>query len=121
MIAGRYFVTPHAVRRFQERIAPWMSYSQALGTIIRCLEETTCRPTPLHHEPGLMIRVRRPYNFRAVIKPSEEGAPVVATILRSGRAQKERQGKGARERSRERWEQAQKARSACGATGGGVD
>lgn len=95
MIAGRYFVTPHAVRRFQQRVAPRLSYRQALGTIIRCLEETTCEPVPLHHEPGWMIRVRRPYNFRAVVRLAEDGTMVVATILRSGSNRRGRQRRAA--------------------------
>lgn len=33
--AGRWFVTPHAVRRYIERIDPSMSYERALGAIIQ--------------------------------------------------------------------------------------
>lgn len=39
MIAGDYFITPHAVRQFQSRIAPWMTYEQALAAIIRELSD----------------------------------------------------------------------------------
>jgi hypothetical protein len=39
MITGDFFITPHAVRQFQNRIAPWMNYEQALGAIIRELRD----------------------------------------------------------------------------------
>lgn len=84
MIAGRYFVTPHAVKRFRQRIIRGMTYEQALGAIINGLERTRSEPRRLHDGTGWMIRCRRPYNFRAVVKPTDEGAPAVVTILRSG-------------------------------------
>lgn len=34
MIAGRWFITPHAVRRFIERYCPTLTYEQALGHLV---------------------------------------------------------------------------------------
>lgn len=90
MIAGRYFVTPHAVHRFRERIAPGLTYDQALGAIIRGLEEATSEPRPAHSGTGYYVRVRRPYAFRALIVPGDGSFPAVATVIRSG------QGRGGR-------------------------
>lgn len=84
MIAGRFFVTPHAVERFRERIAPHLTYEEALGAIIHGLKETTSAPKPRGDTGAITIRVRRPYNFRAVIMPGDGPAPAVVTILRSG-------------------------------------
>lgn len=33
MIAGRWFITPHAVRRYIERVRPGLDYEQALAEI----------------------------------------------------------------------------------------
>lgn len=33
-VRGRFFVTPHAVRRYIERCKPWLSYRRALGELI---------------------------------------------------------------------------------------
>lgn len=38
MIAGKWFVTPHAVHRYIERMAPELSYEQALGRLVRMVE-----------------------------------------------------------------------------------
>jgi hypothetical protein len=97
VIAGRYFVTPHAVERFRERIAPHLSYGQALGAIIRGLEETTSEPRPAHSGKGYYVRVRRPYAFRALIVPGDGPFPAVATVIRSGAGRG-----GTRERERRR-------------------
>jgi len=46
MNAGPYFVTPHAVERFRERIAP-LTYNQARVAIIHGLAETNSTPRRL--------------------------------------------------------------------------
>lgn len=91
MIAGRYFITPHAVERFRERIAPHLTYDQALGAIIRGLEETKSRPVPAHSGGGHWIRVRRPFAFRALIVTGDGPLPAVATVLRSGNGRSDRE------------------------------
>lgn len=82
---GPAFVTPHAVRQFQARIAH-LPYELALAAIIRGLSKpANTRPTS--NGRAVRVRVRRPYQFRAIVRPSQGGQghlPIVVTILRSG-------------------------------------
>lgn len=84
MIAGPVFVTPHAVEQFRARVAPDLSYEEALGAIIRALSGQDGKVSFRASTRGVVARARRgTYSFRAVIvngKPS----PVCVTILRSG-------------------------------------
>lgn len=86
MIAGRYFITPHAVRQFQARIAPWMSYEEALAVIIKGLKYDA-KPPKAMESNAYYIRVKGEWNFRAVVRDGER-QPVVITILRSGRGKR---------------------------------
>lgn len=84
--SGKYFVTPHAVHRYQERIED-VPYRVALGRIIGGLNgEGAMEPKGLP-EGTVGIRVRRPEpGFRVVVDDREpEGPlPAVVTVLRSG-------------------------------------
>lgn len=91
MFAGEFFITPHAVRQFQSRIAPWMSYEQALAAIIRELRGAgEFRPTM--NGKACYVRTNGEWRFRAVIREGEykKGAvkPAVITILRGGKGKK---------------------------------
>ena len=86
MFTGNLFITPHAVRQFQSRIAPWMTYEQALGAVIRELGGVKeARPT--ENGKAYYIRTRGQWEFRAVIREGEI-QPAVVTILRSGKGKK---------------------------------
>jgi hypothetical protein len=88
MFTGNLFITPHAVRQFQSRIAPWMTYEQALSTVIRELGGVQeARPT--ENGKAYYIRTRGEWQFRAVIREGEI-QPAVVTILRSGKGRKRR-------------------------------
>ena len=81
---------PHAVCQFQSRIAPWMSYEEALGTMIRAL-----RGARDFHVTGngktRYVGTAGEWQFRAVIADgAAEGLPVVITILRGGKGRKRR-------------------------------
>lgn len=90
MLAGELFITPHAVRQFQSRIAPWMTYEQALGAVIRELRGVTdFRVT--ENGKARYVRTRGQWEFRAVIQEGEQ-QPAVVTILRSGRGKKRKAG-----------------------------
>lgn len=81
MIDGTVFVTPHAVERFRERIAA-LAYDDARAAILDGLTRIAGAPA------NGVVRVRRgPFAFRARIGPPPGPglAPVVVTILRSGR------------------------------------
>lgn len=76
---GIAFVTPHAVQRFQERVAD-LEYNYALAAIIEGLENPVSSQIS-GHQKGLVVSVQHPYRFRAVLMPGGKGKPVVATIL----------------------------------------
>lgn len=85
MIAGALFITPHAVRQFIARIAPRLTYEQALGAIIRELAAHGGPLRPSASGVALQTRVHgERYSFRAVLMPGEGSQPAVVTILRSG-------------------------------------
>lgn len=66
MFAGDFFITPHAVRQFQSRIAPWMTYEEALSTVIRELRGAK----DFHiteNGKARYVRTRSQWQFRAVI------------------------------------------------------
>lgn len=83
MIAGEYFITPHAVRRFIELIAPGLDYEHALAAIIRGLRDHAGEPKPTR-SGAVYIRVRGEHRFRAIIGPGEGGRLAVVTVCRSG-------------------------------------
>lgn len=77
---GDAFVTPHAVRRFQQRIAP-LPYEAALSAIIGGIYNRERKP--LRNGVGWYVRSRRPYPFRACLRASAAGSlPVVFTVLK---------------------------------------
>lgn len=88
MIAGDFFITPHAVEQFRERIAPWLSYEQALGEIIKELRYANdFRPT--QNGKAFYVRTKGKWKFRAIISGGYD-RPAVITILRSGKSKKRR-------------------------------
>jgi hypothetical protein len=88
MLTGDFFITPHAVRQFQSRIAPRLTYEQALGAIIRGLSDAKDFHVT-ENGKARYVRISGEWQFRAVIAEGEEDAqPAVITILRSGRGKK---------------------------------
>lgn len=81
-IAGDVFVTPHAVRRFQERISP-LPENQALAAILHSLRDVHS-VRPAQNGKGLHVRTKAPWRFRAfIVPPTLPGnAPSVVTVLR---------------------------------------
>lgn len=82
MIAGEYFITPHAVKQFIRRMAWNMTYEEALAAIIkglgRDIESIKSNPTG-----ATIIRVKGEWKFRAVVRDN-----AVVTILKSGRCRR---------------------------------
>lgn len=82
--AGRWFITPHAVRRYVERIDPRASFEVALATLIdhgeraRFLRATTGERGPIE-----IWRGPRPRRLRFVVAParSAEEKPQMLTCL----------------------------------------
>jgi hypothetical protein len=82
-----YFITPHAVRKFQERVAQ-LPYDEVIMVVARAL---SVAPIEKHgatqNGRGMSIRVTDPFDFRAVILPGRDASekPAVVTVLKSGR------------------------------------
>lgn len=81
--AGLWFVTPHAVERYRERVkhARRLSYEQALAELIRASHTAKFKGT---REGGAMLfRGPKPLRLRFVVQPPPEpGAlPQFITIL----------------------------------------
>lgn len=75
MIAGRWFITPHAVARYRERIAPGLTYEQALAELIR-LSLAARRCGEERSLPGAFLwRGPRPLRLRCIV---QERVPVGA-------------------------------------------
>jgi hypothetical protein len=80
---GQVFVTPHAVRRFRERIAP-LPENHALAAIIHSLASPAVSVRPTQNGRGLAVRTKAPFRFRAFVMPPPEagGLPSVVSIMR---------------------------------------
>lgn len=84
MIRGGYFVTPHAVRRFRDRIRA-LGFDDAREAILASLASPkSVRPFP--DRPGWCVRTEHPYRLRVVVMPPDGSPgrplPAVTTVLR---------------------------------------
>ena len=80
---GRWFVTPHAVRRYRERVpgARKLSYEQALGRIIK--DSWRAHFVRIERNGMELWRVGKPWRTRYRVAPAEgAGLPVLMTVLR---------------------------------------
>lgn len=79
-ITGRFFVTPHAVERYIERIHPGIKYEQALREI---LEHADRAHRVKEIEPGVSEwRARPPLRLRFRIAEHGPDLPQVLTVLK---------------------------------------
>ena len=80
--AGAYLVTPHAVRRFQERIAP-LPERHALAAIIRSLANPPVSAKLQKDGVTVRIRTRHPWKLRAFVAPPTRPGdlPCVVTVF----------------------------------------
>lgn len=81
--AGRWFVTPHAVQRYRERIDPRATYEQALGVLVR--ESESARPVK-PWKGGAMLykgsKLSRGAHLRMVVGCDKaSGLPQLITVL----------------------------------------
>lgn len=87
---GRFFITPHAVRRYIERVRPGISYHRALGELV-IITSAGKRVGPTHDGRGEMWRgpkigtkakQDRRSRLRFVVSRGEPGElPQVVTVL----------------------------------------
>jgi hypothetical protein len=88
---GRWFIAPHAVRRFIERAWPGATYEEALDRLIELSE--VARLVRADHTPGVDL-YRTPAEpggrgrIRLLVSRRLPGAPQLVTILVGGREKK---------------------------------
>lgn len=80
---GKYFITPHAIEQFRNRIHN-LPYEDVLAIILKGLQDNAMPARPSENGDSDYIRVRAKavgdYNFRAVVRDG-----VCVTILKSGK------------------------------------
>lgn len=76
--AGRWFVTPHAVRRYVERCRPRLDYESALAELI---EQSHGAHFVRHQSNGDLWRGPRPWRFRFVVGHADGGLAPLLTVL----------------------------------------
>lgn len=76
---GRFFATPHAVRRFRDRIRPHLSYDQARRQLLRIA--ATAHPVKERRDGNWLWRAAKPTRLRLVIGAGEGPLPAIVTVL----------------------------------------
>lgn len=81
MIAGRFFVTPHAVRQYRDRHrrGEGLSFDQALEELIR-LSDQARYVKPMDTDAELW-RLPGRKKIRLVVRPGEGKKPSIVTVL----------------------------------------
>lgn len=80
MIAGRWFITPHAVKRYQRRCGGPPRYEDALSELIKLSDEAHfVKDKDLGIE---LWRTGKPLRMRMYVSIRGEGLPQLVTVLR---------------------------------------
>lgn len=82
-LSGRWFITPHAVRRYIERCpgARRLTYEQAFGQLIS--ESELAHLVKARRNPGEELwRGGKPHRLRFVVARGNGGLPQLVTVLR---------------------------------------
>jgi hypothetical protein len=77
-VSGRFFVTPHAVARYQERVHRGISYERALGEILEAAERAHYVKD---YNGGQYWRGPKPMRLRLLVNNAIEGLPQIVTVL----------------------------------------
>lgn len=76
---GKWFITPHAVERYRERIDPRASYEVALA---RLIDESMSAKRVKEISPGVALyRGRKPRRLRYCVAEKGEMLPQLLTVL----------------------------------------
>lgn len=76
---GKWFITPHAVRRYVERCRPGLFYELALGELVAASETAKLRREV---EPGVLEYVGpKPHRWRYRVATGGQGLPQLLTVL----------------------------------------
>jgi hypothetical protein len=78
--SGNWFITPHAVERYRERVAPRMAYEMALW----CLVQLSMQAHRVRDKaPGIeMWRGPKPERLRFLVATGNSGLPQLLTVLK---------------------------------------
>ncbi len=77
--AGRWFVTPHAVQRYRERLDRSATYEQALAQLIRWSAAAVLKHPDWH--PGIdLYRSPKPWRARLYVSRRGPGLPQLVTV-----------------------------------------
>jgi hypothetical protein len=70
--AGRFFITPHAVRRYAQRVRPGASYNEALTDMVRLSDEARYVKTKTGSRGDVIEvwRTPKPLRLRLYVAPS---------------------------------------------------
>ncbi len=79
MIPGRFFITPHAVKRFIEKCGGAMDYNDALADLIEL--SGRAHKVKCLHEGIELWRTGRPGRLRMVVSTRNAGLPQLVTVL----------------------------------------
>jgi hypothetical protein len=79
MVEGPFFITPHAIDRYIERVRPGISRGQALRDLI---EMSRGAHVVKEIEPGLWLwRGPKPRRLRLRVSSREPGLPQLVTVI----------------------------------------
>lgn len=80
MIAGRWFITPHAVRQYQRRYRGPERYEDALAELIRL--SNNARYVKKIRGQVELWRVGKPLRMRMIVSSRFSGRPQLVTVLK---------------------------------------
>lgn len=78
---GRWFVTPHAVHRFRQRVpgGAAMSFETAQAAIVA--DSLRAHHVRSYADGSELWRAGRPLRTRYIVRPQSNGLPVLQTVL----------------------------------------
>ena len=80
MIAGKWFITPHAVRRYIQRVDQYASYDEALSALIRLSE--IAKPNKWINPTIFQFRGPKPLRLRLRVVFDKIGLPRLITVMK---------------------------------------
>lgn len=80
MIDGPWFITPHAVHRYIERVDPHATYEDARAVLMSWAK--VARPNRWVSDTVLQYRGPRPLRLRLRVAHTKTGAPQLLTVMK---------------------------------------
>jgi len=84
--AGEWFITPHAIEKYRERFAPYLTYEEALEDLIEQSRKAHYVKTYDHHPNSIrggleLWRGPRPRRLRYWVGLDNDGKPQLVTVI----------------------------------------